>query len=110
MVMALTWLETVIQWFLSLSNVAFGFLLGSIITGVFTWKVVVPKVMKNKKVEELNQGIQEISMFFKSDEYKELVSLSREGIKLFKEAIPILQKLLEHQENGTLKNTQEQDK
>jgi len=45
--------DQVAQWFAGLANVAIGFLFGSIITGWFTWKVVVPKVMKNPKVQRL---------------------------------------------------------
>ena len=45
--------DQIVQWFAGLANIAFGFLLGSIITGWFTWKVVVPKVMKNPKVQRL---------------------------------------------------------
>ena len=45
--------DQIAQWFAGLANIAFGFLLGSIITGWFTWKVVVPKVMQNHKVQRL---------------------------------------------------------
>lgn len=55
----------IIQWFAGLANVAVGFLLGSIITGVFTWKVVVPKVMKNKDIQELKQLFAESKTYLK---------------------------------------------
>lgn len=51
------------------SNIASGtifFLLGSIVTGVFTWKIVVPKIMKNKDIQELKLIAMEIR-----DELKE---------------------------------------
>jgi uncharacterized membrane protein (DUF106 family) len=69
------------QWFLSMGNVAVGFLLGSIITGVFTWKVVIPKIMENKDVKQLKVDIQE-------------------GKKLFEEALPILKSALEELKNN----------
>lgn len=55
---------------------AFGFLLGSIITGVFTWKVVVPKVMENKDMKDLKDSL-------------------KRAISLFERAIPLLEKILE---------------
>jgi len=61
---------------------AFGFLLGSIITGVFTWKVVMPKIMKNKDVQDLKEDF-------------------KKAIILFEKAIPLLEKTLEnHQEEN----------
>jgi hypothetical protein len=47
------------------SGVVF-FLLGSILTGFFTWRVVVPRVMKNKDIQELITIAKEIR-----DELKE---------------------------------------
>jgi hypothetical protein len=57
--------EQVIGWFAGLANIAFGFLLGSIITGWFTWKVVVPKVMKNKDIQELKTLLTEGKAYLK---------------------------------------------
>ena len=52
-----------------LSNLTSGtlyFLFGSILTGVFTWKVVIPRIMRNKDIQELKQIAIEIR-----DELKE---------------------------------------
>ena len=47
--------EQIIQWLLSLANVAIGFLLGSIITGWFTIKFVVPRIMNNPEIKEMRE-------------------------------------------------------
>jgi len=44
---------TPLEWLLGLLQWILGFMLGSILTGYFTTKVVVPRVMKNKDVQEL---------------------------------------------------------
>jgi len=71
-------IEQILQWFSGISQMAFGFLLGSIITGWFTIKFVVPRIMKNKDIQELK-------------------ALFSDGKMLFKEAIPILKEILENQ-------------
>ena len=63
-------------WLMSMGNVAVGFIVGSLITGVFTWKVVVPRIMENKDVKQLKMDIQE-------------------GRRLFEEALPILKSAVE---------------
>lgn len=47
--------ELILQWIANLVNFALGFLVGSIITGYFTIKVVVPRIMKNPEVQEMLQ-------------------------------------------------------
>jgi len=66
--------DEIIQWFAGLANIAFGFLLGSVITGWFTIKVIVPRVMKNKDIQEL--------------------------LTLFKEGKTYLKEILENQKNS----------
>ncbi len=57
--------ETLIQWLLNLANFALGFLIGSIITGYFTVKIVVPKIMKNKEIQELLTLFREAKQYLK---------------------------------------------
>lgn len=57
--------DQVAQWFAGLANIAVGFLLGSIITGWFTLKVLIPRVMKNQDVQELLQLFREAKIYLK---------------------------------------------
>jgi uncharacterized membrane protein YciS (DUF1049 family) len=57
--------ELIIQWFASLVNFALGFLIGSIITGWFTVKVVMPRVMRNKDVKEFLTLLREVKELLK---------------------------------------------
>jgi uncharacterized membrane protein (DUF106 family) len=61
-----------IDWLLGLAQFVLGFLFGAIVTGLFTVYVVLPAVMHNKEVQELQ--------------------------KLFREAKEYLAKILENQE------------
>jgi len=45
-------LETLTQWLLGITQVIIGFLLGSIITGYFTVKWVIPRIMRNPDIQE----------------------------------------------------------
>lgn len=89
--------EQVFQWFANLANIAFGFLIGSIITGWFTLKIVVPRMLKIKEVHEFLSLFREVTGYLKGPEYKELLDLFREGKGLFKEAIPLLKEIIENQ-------------
>ena len=99
-------LTDIIQWLLNISQTAISFLVGTILGGVFTWKVVVPKAMKNAEVEDLRQSLKKLEksvdklqVFFQSPEAKELLRLFQEGVSLFKKSVPLLNKVLENQEN-----------
>jgi len=53
----INWIEWLIQWILGFSQFLAGIIAGTIITGVFTWKVIVPKASKaitqNKDIQNL---------------------------------------------------------
>lgn len=87
--------EQIIQWIIGLIQFILGILIGSILTGVFTWKVVVPKVMKNRDVQklitELKEAKEVLENFFESEDWQDMVKLFREGKDLLK-------KILENQE------------
>jgi len=53
------WGSWLIEWFAGVFQLVLGFLLGTIVTGVFTWKVVLPRVMRNKDVQDLIEAIKE---------------------------------------------------
>jgi len=57
--------DLILQWFLNLINFALGFLIGSIITGWFTIKVVMPKITQNKEVQELLTLFREAKQYLK---------------------------------------------
>ena len=57
--------EQVIQWFIGLAQFAVGMLVGSIITGYFTVKVIVPRVMKNPEIQELKTLFREGKAYLK---------------------------------------------
>jgi len=43
----------IVNFFSNLTSGTLYFLFGSILTGVFTWKVVIPRIMRNKDIQEL---------------------------------------------------------
>jgi uncharacterized membrane protein (DUF106 family) len=75
----------ILQWLAGLAQFILGILIGTILTGVFTWKVVVPKIMQNKDVQELKRLINEIITALKvlENDFKE--EDLQELIKTFKE-------------------------
>jgi len=95
------WLSWLFQWLAGIIQFIIGIVLGTIITGAFTWKVIVPRVMENKTIQELINEIKatkkSIENFFKSEEYRDMVKLFREGKKLLKE-------VLENQKNQNVNN------
>ena len=74
----MTLLEWLITWLLGFSQALLGFILGAIVTGIFTYKVVMPKILANKKVETLLQNIDK-------------------GNELLTKALPIWKEILENQ-------------
>jgi len=75
----------ILGWLAGLAQFVLGILIGTILTGMFTWKVVVPKVMQNKDVQELKRLINEIitalkvlESRFKEDDLEELISMFKE--------------------------------
>ena len=75
----------ILQWLAGLAQFILGILIGTILTGVFTWKVVVPKIMQNKDVQELKRLINEIITAlkvlendFKEEDLKELIKTFKE--------------------------------
>lgn len=90
------WLSWLLQWLAGIIQFVIGILIGSVLTGIFTWRVIVPKVMKNRDVQQLIEEITEIKgaleNFFKSEDWQDMIRLFREGKDLLK-------KVLENQEN-----------
>jgi hypothetical protein len=85
----------IIQWFAGLANIALGFLIGSIITGWFTLKFVVPRAMKNKDIQDLKAllaSLVEMKNFFENLNIPELKTLIEKGVAR-------LEKIIENQEN-----------
>jgi len=74
----MSFLEWVLSWFLGFSQVLVGFVFGAIVTGIITYKLVLPKVLANKKVEKLLRNIEE-------------------GNELLTKALPIWKQILENQ-------------
>jgi uncharacterized membrane protein (DUF106 family) len=75
----------ILQWLAGLAQFILGILIGTILTGMFTWKVVVPKIMQNKDVQELKRLINEIIIAlkvlendFKEEDLKELIKTFKE--------------------------------
>ena len=75
----------ILQWLAGLAQFILGILIGTILTGMFTWKVVVPKIMQNKDVQELKRLINEIITAlkvlennFKEEDLKELIKTFKE--------------------------------
>ena len=75
----------ILQWLAGLAQFILGILIGTILTGVFTWKVVVPKIMQNEDVQELKRLINEIIIAlkvlendFKEEDLKELIKTFKE--------------------------------
>ena len=85
------WLSWLVQWLAGVAQIIIGFLLGAIITGTFTWKVVLPKTLKNKEVQDLIKTVREtkkaIDSFFESEDWQDMVTLFREGKELLKELV-----------------------
>ena len=85
------WLSWLVQWLAGVAQLIIGFILGAIITGTFTWKVVLPKTLKNKEVQDLIKTVREtkkaIDSFFESEDWQDMVTIFREGKELLKELV-----------------------
>jgi len=85
------WLSWLVEWLAGVAQLIIGFLLGAIITGTFTWKVVLPKTLENKEVQDLIKTVREtkkaIDSFFESEDWQDMVTLFREGKELLKELV-----------------------
>lgn len=77
-------LEWLLSWLAGFSQALLGFVVGAIITGIFTYKVVLPKVLANKDVKDLLQNI-------------------KEGNELLTKALPIWKEILENQKEKNKK-------
>lgn len=49
----MSWLDWLIQWISGFSQFVFGIIVGTVITGVYTWRVIIPKVMRNRDIQNL---------------------------------------------------------
>ena len=85
------WLSWLLNWLAGVGQLVVGFLLGAIITGTFTWKVVVPRTIKNPEVQDLiktvKEGKEAIETFFEGEDWQDMVTLFREGKDLLKELL-----------------------
>jgi uncharacterized membrane protein (DUF106 family) len=75
----------ILQWLAGLAQFVLGILIGTILTGIFTWKVVLPKIMQNKDVQELKRLINEIvtalkvlESYSKEEDLQELTNMFKE--------------------------------
>lgn len=79
------------QWFAGIIQLIIALVLGALITGIFTWKLVLPKALANKEVQDLvktaKEGKEAIENFFESDDWQDMVQLFREGKELLKEVL-----------------------
>lgn len=53
-------LELLLQWLVGTSQFIIGMVVGTIITGVFTWKVVLPKILANPKINRFLTTIEQL--------------------------------------------------
>jgi len=56
----LSWADELLNWLLGFSQFVAGIIVGTFITGLFTWKVVLPKVLQNEKVVRLMELLEAI--------------------------------------------------
>jgi RNA-splicing ligase RtcB len=49
----MSWLDWLIQWISGFSQFVFGIIVGTVITGVYTWRVIIPKIMRNRDIQNL---------------------------------------------------------
>jgi len=50
----------ILDWLIGFSEFVAGLVVGTIITGVFTWKVVIPRIMKQRDVAKLVELLKSI--------------------------------------------------
>ncbi|MBW2561755.1 MAG: hypothetical protein JRE40_12990 [Deltaproteobacteria bacterium] len=56
----MSWADELLNWLLGFSQFVAGIIVGTFITGLFTWKVVLPKVLQNEKVVRLMELLEAI--------------------------------------------------
>ena len=49
----MSWIGELLSWLLGFSQFVAGIIVGTFITGVFTWKVILPKIMQDERVVRL---------------------------------------------------------
>ena len=85
----------ILEWLAGLAQFVLGILIGTILTGIFTWKVVLPKIMQNKDVQEFKRLINEIVTALKVLESHSKEEDVQELTNMFKE----LREFLKSQKN-----------
>jgi len=55
----LSWASQLLNWLLGFSQFVAGIVVGTFITGVFTWKVVLPKALQNERIVRLMELLEE---------------------------------------------------
>ena len=67
-------LELLLQWLINTSQFITGMVFGAIITGVFTWKVVLPKILADPKIARFLTTIEKL------EDYAERIVRNQEGL------------------------------
>lgn len=75
-------IESIINWLLGIIQFVIAILLGSILTGLFTVYIVIPKIMRNKDIQELitlfREGKSYLRQILDNQKRKEVKSLAEE--------------------------------
>lgn len=56
----MNFLELLVQWLIGTSQFIVGMVFGTILTGVFTWKVVMPKILANPKISRFLTTVEQL--------------------------------------------------
>ena len=56
----MSWVGELLSWLLGFSQFVAGIIVGTFITGVFTWKVILPKVMQDERVVRLMELLEAV--------------------------------------------------
>jgi len=56
----LSWASQLLNWLLGFSQFVAGIVVGTFITGVFTWKVVLPKALQNERIVRLMELLEAV--------------------------------------------------
>ena len=83
----MTLIEWLITWLAGFSQVLLGFVFGAIVTGIVTYKFVLPRILANPKVDTLLKNIDK-------------------GNELLTKALPIWKEILENQKQNSKHQTE----
>lgn len=57
----MTWWDPLLQWLMGSSQAIVGFVVGGILTGVLTWKYVIPEALKNPKIARFLNAVDKLA-------------------------------------------------